>query len=89
MMYMEIYIILPGLFGVCPQTQKVFALLVKGVNLVKCGSLWGKAIGHLRRESKAMDWIKGGEGKVNFALDGSCWGKAMGNFLWKNMVIGL
>jgi len=49
-MHMEICIILPGLFGVCPQTQKVFALLIKGFNLVKCGSLWGNAIGHLWRE---------------------------------------
>ena len=61
-MHMEIYIILPGLFGVCPQTQKVYALLVKGVNLVKCGSLWGKAIRHLWRDSKVMGLIKEGEG---------------------------
>jgi len=62
MMHMKICIILPWLFGVCPQTQKVFALLVKGVNLVKCGSLWGKAIGHLWRESMVKGLIKEGEG---------------------------
>ena len=89
MMHMEICIILPGLFGVCPQTQKVFAPLVKGVNLVKCGSLWGKAIGHLWRESKAMGWIKGEEGKINFVLDGSRWGKTVEDFLWEHMMEGL
>jgi len=63
MMHVEICIILPGLFGVCPQTQKVFVLLVKGVNLMKCGFLWGKAIGHLWRESMVMGLIKEGEGE--------------------------
>jgi len=62
MMHRKICITLPGLFGVCPQTQKVFALLVKGVNRMKCGSLWGKAIGHLWRESMVMGLIKEGEG---------------------------
>jgi len=62
MMHVEICIILPGLFGVCPQTQKAFALLIKGVNLVKCGSLWGKAIGHLWSESMVMGLIQEGEG---------------------------
>ena len=63
MMHVEICIILPGLFGVCPQTQKVFALLIKGVNLVKCGSLLGKAIGPLWRDSKVVGLIKEGEGR--------------------------
>ena len=58
MRHMEICIILPRLFGVCPQTQKVYALLVKGVNLVKCGSWWGKAIRHLSRDSKVVGLIK-------------------------------
>ena len=62
MMHVEICIILPGLFRVCPQTQKVFALLIKGINLMKCCSLWGKAIGHLWRESMVMGLIKEGEG---------------------------
>ena len=88
-MHMEICIILPGLFGVCPQTQKVFVIVVKGVNLVKCGSLWGKAIGHLWRESKAIGWIEGEEGKVNFMLDGSWWKETVGGFLWEHMMEGL
>jgi len=56
---------------------------------VKCDSLWGKAIGHLWMESKAMGWIKGEEGKVNFVLDGSWWRETVGDFLWEHTMEGL
>ena len=62
MMYMKIYIILPGLFGVCPQTRKFFNLLIKGVKLIECGSLWKKVIRHLLRDGMVMGLIKKGEG---------------------------
>jgi len=62
MMYMKIYIILPGLFGVCPQTRQFFILLIEGVKLMECGYLWKKVRGHLLEGSMVMGLIKEGEG---------------------------
>jgi len=59
---LNMYIILPGLFGVCPQTRRVFFLLIKEVNFMKRGSLREKLIRHLLRDSMVMGLIKEGEG---------------------------
>jgi len=60
---LNMYIILPGLFGVCPQTRRVFFPLVKEVNFMKRGSLREKDIRHLLRDSMVLGLIKEGEGE--------------------------
>ena len=61
---LNIYIILPGLFGVCPQTRRVFFRLTKEVNFTKWGSLREKVMRHLRKGSMSMGLKKEGKGRV-------------------------
>ena len=39
---LNIYIILPGLFGVCPQTREFFILLIQEGIFMEWGFLWKK-----------------------------------------------
>ena len=64
MMHMEMCIILPGLFGVCPQTQEFFILLIQEGIFMEWGSLWKKIIGHLLKSSMSMGLTKEGKGRV-------------------------
>ena len=69
MMHMEICIILPGLFGACPQTQEFFILLIQEGIFMEWGSLWKKTMGHLLRSSMSIGFIKEGMGRVEARLD--------------------
>ena len=61
---LNIYIILPRLFGVCPQTRSVFFPLIKEVNFMKWVSLREKVIRHLWKGSTSMWLKKEGKGRV-------------------------
>ena len=74
MMLMEICIILPRLFGVCPQTREFFILFIQGGIFMEWGSLWKKTIGHLLKSSMSMGLIKEGKGRVETRV-GLSWEK--------------
>ena len=61
---LNIYIILPGLFGVCPQTRRVFFRLIKEVNFMNWGSLREKVIRHLWKSIMSMGLKKEGKGRL-------------------------